>query len=119
MPFILPMGGTSMDDDSQTTTGGKEQLEEERQNRRQFFNGLGKWSLAIIAAVTAVRDGSYDAGGAGDPRQQIAKKKYEKYTTPHTDQPHAKHSVHTKDVTKPKPPGGTTGTRGGSLDRGQ
>ena len=55
--------------------------------RRQFFNGLGKWSLAIIAAVSALREGvqglqsaigsrfETGSGGAGDPRQQIAKKK--------------------------------------------
>jgi hypothetical protein len=84
-----------MDNDRQTTIGCKGQPEEERQNRRQFFNGLGKWSLAIIAAVTALREGVYDlqsaigsrfetgSGGAGEPRQQIAKKK-----GPHGDQPH-------------------------------
>ena len=77
-----------MDNDCQTTTGRKEQPEEERQNRRQFFNGLGKWSLAIIAAVTALRGGvqglqsaigsrfETGSGGAGEPRQQIAKKKH-------------------------------------------
>ena len=44
-----------MDNDSPTTPACKGQPEEDRQNRRQFFNGLGKWSLAIIAAVTALR----------------------------------------------------------------
>ena len=84
-----------MDDDSQTTKGGKEQDEQESQNRRQFFNGLGKWSLAIIAAVTALRDGMDEVKsaigsrletpltGRGVPSQQIAKKK-----GPHGDQPH-------------------------------
>ncbi len=46
-----------MDNDPQTTTGCKGEQEEERQNRRQFFNGLGKWSLAIVAAVAALRHG--------------------------------------------------------------
>ena len=84
-----------MDNDSQTPTGSKKQPEGERQNRRQFFNGLGKWSLAIIAAVTALRDGMDEVKGAigsrletpltgrGVPSQQIAKKK-----GPHGDQPH-------------------------------
>jgi hypothetical protein len=84
-----------MDDDSQTPTGSKEQPEGERQNRRQFFNGLGKWSLAVIAAVTALREGMGDlqsvigsrfetpSAAAADRRQQIAKKK-----GPHGDQPH-------------------------------
>lgn len=84
-----------MDNDCQTTPGCKEQPEEERQNRRQFFNGLGKWSLAIIAAVTALREGVHGlqsaigsrfetgSGGVGEPLQQIAKKK-----RPHGDQPH-------------------------------
>ena len=53
-----------MDNDPQTTSGPKEQPEEERQNRRQFFNGLGKWSLAIIAAVTALREGVHDLQSA-------------------------------------------------------
>jgi hypothetical protein len=84
-----------MDNDCQTTPGCEGEPEDERQNRRQFFNGLGKWSLAIIAAVTALREGVHDvqsaigsrfetgSGGAGDSRQQIAKKK-----PPHGDQPH-------------------------------
>ncbi len=73
-----------MDSDPQTTSGPQEQPDQERQNRRQFFNGLGKWSLAIIAAVAALRDATDDVGdgidsrfgtgsdAAGDPRQQIA-----------------------------------------------
>jgi hypothetical protein len=95
MPFILLSGGGGMDENCRSTTGLKERGEEERQNRRQFFNGLGKWSLAIIAAVTALRDGLHDlegaigsrfgvgSTGAGESRQQIAKKK-----KPHGDQPH-------------------------------
>ena len=86
-----------MDKHSQTTSGCKGQPEEERQNRRQFFNGLGKWSLAIIAAVTALREGLHDlesaigsrfeigSRGAGKAHQQIAKKK-----GPHGDQPYLK-----------------------------
>ncbi len=74
-----------MENDPQTNSSPKEQLEEERQNRRQFFNGLGKWSLAIVAAVAALRGGVYDVrDGIGsrfgigsdaedDPRQQIAR----------------------------------------------
>jgi hypothetical protein len=43
-----------MAEDSQTTIDCREKPEQERQNRRQFFNGLGKWSLAVIAAVSAL-----------------------------------------------------------------
>ena len=90
-----------MDEDCQTGTDLKERADEESQNRRQFFNGLGKWSLAIIAAVTALRGGVHDlesaigsrfetgSGGAGEPRQQIAKKK-----PPHGDQPHIDDAAH-------------------------
>ena len=53
-----------MDNDPQTTSGPQEQPDQERQNRRQFFNGLGKWSLAIIAAVTALREGVHDLQSA-------------------------------------------------------
>jgi len=77
-------------------------ITEERQNRRQFFNGLGKWSLAIIAAVTALRDSSHSvreadgsrleapSRGAPDARRQIlAKKKRPHGDQPHLDAPHA------------------------------
>ncbi len=53
-----------MDEDCQTGTDLKERADEESQNRRQFFNGLGKWSLAIIAAVTALRGGVHDLESA-------------------------------------------------------
>jgi hypothetical protein len=43
-----------MENDPQTTAEDKEQPGQELRNRRQFFNGLGKWSLAIIAAVSSV-----------------------------------------------------------------
>jgi hypothetical protein len=78
---ILPSGGAGMDNDSKTTTDCNREPDEERQNRRQFFNGLGKWSLAIVAAVAAFREGLHDvqnaigsrfgasADAAGNPRQ--------------------------------------------------
>jgi hypothetical protein len=98
IPQIL--GGGGMDKDCETTTSCKWQPEEERQNRRQFFNGLGKWSLAIIAAVSALREGVHGlqsaigsrfetgSGGASEPRQQIAKKKGPHGDQPHIDNPH-------------------------------
>jgi hypothetical protein len=82
-----------MDNDPQTTSCHPEQPGQEGQNRRQFFNGLGKWSLAIIAAVTALRDGLHEgqsgigsrfdtpSAGRDDPRQQIAKKRHVDDTT--------------------------------------
>ncbi len=84
-----------MDNDFQTSKAPDEQLEEKRQTRRQFFNGLGKWSLAVIAAVTTLRDGSHEAQSVigsrfeapSDERSngplQLARKK-----RPHGDQPH-------------------------------
>jgi len=53
-----------MENDPQVTTDCQEQPDEERQNRRQFFNGLGKWSLAIVAAVAALREGVHDMQNA-------------------------------------------------------
>jgi hypothetical protein len=33
--------------------------EEDRQNRREFFNGLGKWSMVVVAAISLLhRSGS-------------------------------------------------------------
>jgi len=122
-----------MDNDPQTTPGPQEQPDQDRQNRRQFFNGLGKWSLAIIAAVTALREGLHHqesgigsrfetgSGGAGEPRQQIAKKK-----PPHQDQPHIDtermniKTDHQDYIRRLAPSGGTTPSGpGGSLDKTQ
>jgi hypothetical protein len=133
MPFILPLGGADMDNDSPTTPGCKGQPEEERQNRRQFFNGLGKWSLAIIAAVTALREGVQDlqsaigsrletgSGGPGEPRQQIAKKKGPHGDQPHIDNPHDDYTHDHRDYYRREvQPGGTTPSGpGGSLDKTQ
>jgi len=96
-----------MDDNPQTIAGPQEQPEQDRQNRRQFFNGLGKWSLAIIAAVTAPREGAdevrdgiglrfgTDSDAAGDPRQQIAAhgNSHGNVKASHTDF-HANHANH-------------------------
>lgn len=110
-----------MDKDFQTTMDSDAQLDENRQNRRQFFNGLGKWSLAVIAAVTGLRDalnGMQDtigsrfegpSAGQNNVRRQIAKKK-----RPHGDQPHI-NETHSNNPTphgdyyrRPKPPDGST-----------
>jgi hypothetical protein len=122
-----------MDKDCQTTTGLKERGEEERQNRRQFFNGLGKWSLAIIAAVTALREGAHDlqraissrfdtgSKGASDSRQQIAKKKKPHGDQPHIDQAHDDYTHDHRDYYRlERQQGGTTPSGpGGSLDKTQ
>jgi hypothetical protein len=107
-----------MDNDPQRTSGPQEQPEEDRQNRRQFFNGLGKWSFAIIAAVTALREGVHDLQSAidsrfgtgpeaaGDPRQQIAKKKVPHNNGYHGDAPqHVDWNNHS-DTARIKPEGG-------------
>jgi|GEM_PF-467961 len=119
-----------MDNNPQTTAECKDKTAEERQNRRQFLNGLGRWSLAVIAAVAALRDGLHDLRGgigsrfetgperAGESGPQIAKKK-----RPHGDQPHLDDShmnVKTEhqdyyrlkrqqDQTSPGAPGGAPG----------
>ena len=92
-----------MDNDPQTTTNCKGEPEQERQNRRQFFNGLGKWSLAIIAAVAALREGIDDvqsridsrfgaqSDDSGDLRQQIALHG----NTPHANVPPLHFNKHT------------------------
>jgi phosphate/sulfate permease len=119
--------------DPQTTSGSQEQPEEDRQNRRQFFNGLGKWSLAIIAAVAALRDGAHDlqsaigsrfaigSGGAGDTRQQIARKKGPHGDQPHIDEKHFnQHVPHDDYYRLEKQPGGTAPSGpSGSTDKSQ
>jgi hypothetical protein len=68
--------------------------EEERLNRRQFFNGLGKWSLVVVASITGLRNGldtdrneiesrlEAPFSTRNTVRRQTARKK------PHQDQPH-------------------------------
>ena len=75
-----------MDDDSQIIKDYKDQPEEGGLGRRQFLNGLGKWSVAIVAAVAALREGpdQMQTGGGSqsgtssgletDRPQRIAKK---------------------------------------------
>jgi hypothetical protein len=122
-----------MKENCQTATDSKRQPDEERQNRRQFFNGLGKWSLAIIAAVTALRGGVHDfqsaigsrfgarSTGAKAPRQQIAKKKGPHGDQPHIDEGHNDWKGDHRDYYRlEKQPGGTTPSRpGGSVDKTQ
>jgi hypothetical protein len=105
--------------------------EGDSQNRRQFLNGLGKWSLAVIAAATALRDGLDDirgesasefetlSGSERDRPQLIARKKPKKPKGPHTDRAFYKHAQHHDNVSKKKPPGGGIPTPGGTLDRTQ
>jgi len=59
-----------MDNDSQNTADSIESPEEERQDRRQFFNGLGKWSLAIIAAVSSLAGYGTRAGASREETQK-------------------------------------------------
>jgi hypothetical protein len=122
-----------MDEHCQTTTGCKGQPEEERQNRRQFFNGLGKWSVAIIAAITALRESVHDlqsaigsrldapTAGRGEPRQQIAKKKKPHSDQPHIDEPHSDYTHPHRDYYRlERQQGGTTPSGpGGSMDKTQ
>jgi hypothetical protein len=81
---------------------------EDRQNRREFFNGLGKWSMIVISAVSFLRGSAtqVQAGREGTQRpewqppetgvQRFAKKKHRQhvdntgghYNTPHGDVAH-------------------------------
>jgi hypothetical protein len=81
---------------------------EDWQNRREFFNGLGKWSMIVIAATSFLRGSASQlhAGNEGTQRpewqppetgvQRFAAKKHRQhvdntgghYNTPHGDVPH-------------------------------
>jgi hypothetical protein len=123
-----------MDNDPQAKSGPQEQPDQERQNRRQFFNGLGKWSLAIIAAVTALREGLHDlesatgsrfgapSTGGGRSRQQMARKKGPHSDQPHIDQGHDDYTFPHRDyyrIEKTAPGGTTPSGPGGSTDKSQ
>jgi hypothetical protein len=76
----------------------------DQQNRREFFNGLGKWSMIVVAAVSFLR-GSVTrthAGSEGTPRpeweprktafQRLAKKPHHQHVDipgGHVNWPHA------------------------------
>jgi hypothetical protein len=72
----------------------------DRQNRREFFNGLGKWSMIVVAAVSFLRGSSTRARAGHEPAPQrpawtvpedrgenwqIARRPYAKGGTPHED----------------------------------
>jgi|GEM_PF-5704844 hypothetical protein len=105
-----------MDDDSQIMKDAKDQPEEGGLGRRQFLNGLGKWSVAIVAAVAALREGpdqmetggssqSGTSSGLGTARPQRIAKRPKK----HTDQGGGPYRVHTNNVGIIKSPQGGQG----------
>ena len=68
-------------------------LEEDRQNRREFFNGLGKWSAIVVAAVSFL-------GVAGET---LAKKKPPEHykhenSVGWVNQPHTQYPKYAKDM---------------------
>jgi hypothetical protein len=75
----------------------------DQQNRREFFNGLGKWSMIVVAATSFLRGSATrsHAGGEGTQRpeweppetgfQRLAKAPHHQHVdvpTGHTDTPH-------------------------------
>lgn len=117
-----------MENDTQTSTRSERQPELDRLDRRQFLNGLGKWSLAVIAAVTALRDAPHEvhnglgsrfdgpSAGRGDPRQLIAKKKRPHGDQPHIDEKHNNHvDPHQDYYRREAPKGEPKGTGGGVI----
>jgi hypothetical protein len=97
--------------------------EGDRQNRREFFNGLGKWSMVVVAAISYLR-GSVTAAQAlheetpgpeqeperpawtvsddgSDKRLKVAQKRYDKNYYKQTGEEgggYAKHHLNTKYV---------------------
>ena len=70
---------------------GGSPCEADRQNRREFFNGLGKWSAIVVAAVSFL-------GGA---RETLAKKpKHWKHGNDvmWVNSPHGNYPKYTKDT---------------------
>jgi hypothetical protein len=117
-----------MDDDSRIMKDAKDQPEEGGLGRRQFLNGLGKWSVAIVAAVAALRNGadqmqsggssqSGTSSGLGTERPQRIAKKPKK----HTDQGSGPYRIHTNNVGIMKSPqgGSPQGGQGQNIDKSQ
>jgi hypothetical protein len=93
----------------------------DQQNRREFFNGLGKWSMIVIAATSLLR-GSVTQSHAGsegtsrpewEPRetagQRLAAKKHHQHVdntgghanTPHGDVPHVDQNIMRQEKGQP------------------
>ena len=117
-----------MDEDSQIIKDYEDQPEGGDLGRRQFLNGLGKWSVAIVAAVAALREGpdQMETGGSSqsgtssgletDRPQRIAKRPKK-----HTDQGGGPYKVHTNNVGIIKSPqgGSPQGGQGQIIDKSQ
>lgn len=76
----------------------------DQQNRREFFNGLGKWSMIVVAAVSLL----------GKAQEALARKpKYHKHdkSVSWTNIPHEKYAKYSKDTgpARVQPGGGTSG----------
>lgn len=119
-----------MNDDSESTVSCRGKRKTDHLDRRQFLNGLGKWSLAVIAAVASLREGMRDmrsgfgsrfdapSAGPGDSRQRIARKKRPHGDQPHLDEAHSDspgqpHRDYYR-ILKPQEGSGTTSPSGGS-----
>lgn len=63
------------------------------QNRREFFNGLGKWSMIVVAAVSFL-------GGARDALARKKKPRYHKHdkSVVWSNVPHNKYPRYHKDT---------------------
>jgi hypothetical protein len=85
---------------------------EDRQSRREFLNGLGKWSMIVVAAVSGMRESIAQISiGDGTERPEwkspqgsfnrLAKKKHHQHVdigtghidTPHQDVPHVDYRI--------------------------
>jgi hypothetical protein len=44
-----------MKSDETESDAAQATCEENQQNRREFFNGLGKWSMIVVAAISSLR----------------------------------------------------------------
>jgi len=95
---------------------------EDRQNRREFFNGLGKWSMIVVAAVSFLRGSGTSAqasheeksGPQREPQRpawtvqedrsdklKVARyakgggynKSYLQHTQGHSNEPHQNHNI--------------------------
>jgi|SRR5208283_1348939 len=93
----------------------------DRQNRREFFNGLGKWSMIVVAAVSFLRGSATrsHAGGEGTQRpeweppetgfQRLAKKPHQQhvdiapghYNQPHGDVAHVDQKIMQQEKGQP------------------
>jgi hypothetical protein len=105
--------GVPMKIDKSKSDATQVMCEGDRQNRREFFNGLGKWSMIVVAAVSYLRESAtgsqarhevtpepqrpaWTVPDDGKPRQRMAGHFKQRHINEHYNTSYQKHTEYYK-----------------------